>query len=663
MAFSDQFLDELRGRVGLADVIGRRVKLVRKGREFHGLCPFHKEKTPSFTVNEEKGFYHCFGCQSHGSIFDYVMETEGLNFPEAVEKLAGEAGMEVPRDTPEERVRQQQRQTLIDVSEAAAGLFEKALHMPEGKAALDYLRGRGLSDEIIKRFRLGFAPSGRNRLKTALARLDIPEDLSVTAGLLIRPPEDRGDDRAPYDRFRGRVMFPIADRRGRVVAFGGRILGEGEPKYLNSPETPLFHKGHILYGMDLAAPAARQADTIIVTEGYMDVIALAQAGFDHAVAPLGTALTEDQIHLLWKTVREPVVCFDGDKAGQRAAAKAAERALPHLKPGYGLRFAHLPLGEDPDSLVIKNGPAAMQDVLDAALPLSEVLWELESGGSIPASAEDRAGLESRLKDHTRRIESPDVRKHFARLFGERLWPDGQAGYQEAYQEVYQETYRPASGGQDDQDRGNQGQNWSQKKWTKKKPLRGSWEKGFGGTGYRGKGYGDHAPTEYIDSAKGREAGTLEVRREDVLVAVVINHPDVFDDIEERLGTRQFEGVKLDKIRQEVLKALADKPGLETGALIAHLNQCGYTSGLQRILSAETYNHSKFARPEASIEEALDGWSHLYRLLQSRDLDKEIEEATRASQNNPSEEAKRHLQFLTRQKLSLTEEEFDAVSIL
>ncbi|MEK9724579.1 MAG: DNA primase, partial [Rhodospirillaceae bacterium] len=355
MAFSEQFLDELRGRVGLADVVGRRVKLTRKGREHSGLCPFHKEKTPSFTVNEEKGFYHCFGCQAHGSVFDFVMETEGLSFPEAVERLAVEAGMEVPRDTPEDRVRQKQRQTLFDVTEAAAVAFEKALRMPEGRVAREYLAGRGLDEATVTRFRLGFAPAGRTWLRTDMARANVEAGPLVAAGLLIQP--DSGE---PYDRFRGRVMFPITDRRGRVIAFGGRILGDGEPKYLNSPETPLFHKGNNLYGLHLAGLAARQADRLIVTEGYMDVIALAQAGFAEAVAPLGTALTEDQIALLWKVVREPVLCFDGDAAGQRAATKAAGRALSQLKPGYGLRFAILPTGEDPDSLVQKRGAAAMQ---------------------------------------------------------------------------------------------------------------------------------------------------------------------------------------------------------------------------------------------------------------------------------------------------------------
>ena len=300
MTFPARFLDELRGRIGLADVVGKRVRLVRKGREHSGLCPFHKEKSPSFTVNEEKGFYHCFGCGAHGSVFDFVMQTEGLSFPEAVERLAGEAGMEVPNESPEERAREKERQTLYDVCEAATAFFEKSLRMPEGKAALDYLRGRGLDEATIERFRLGFAPDSRGALKAALAREKFSDALMIEAGLLIQP-DDAG--RMPYDRFRGRVMFPITDRRDRPIAFGGRIMAEGEPKYLNSPETPLFHKGYVLYGLALAGPQIHKTGSVVVSEGYMDVIALHRAGFDTAVAPLGTALTEDHLRGLWKLAR------------------------------------------------------------------------------------------------------------------------------------------------------------------------------------------------------------------------------------------------------------------------------------------------------------------------------------------------------------------------
>ncbi|MDH5747745.1 MAG: DNA primase, partial [Rhodospirillales bacterium] len=418
MAFTPQFLDELRARTGLAEVVSRRVKLTRKGHEHLGLCPFHKEKTPSFTLNEEKGFYHCFGCGAHGSAFDFVMQTEGLSFPEAVERLAGDAGMEVPVDTPQERERALRNQSLYDVMEQAAAVYEKTLRMPEGRPALNYLKGRGLGDETLTRFRLGFAPDSRGFLKTALARENISEGQMIEAGLLIRP-EDSGRD--SYDRFRGRIMFPITDRRGRVIAFGGRILGDGEPKYLNSPETPLFHKGRTLYALSLAGKEIRAKGEAVVSEGYMDVIALHQAGFLTAVAPLGTALTEEQIMELWRIVREPVLCFDGDTAGARAAGRAAERVLPLLKPGYSLRIAELPAGDDPDTLIRRAGAEEMSRVLAKAIPLSDVLWQMETRGRMITTPEDRAALQKRLEDLTRRINDPTVRAHFLKSFKDRIW--------------------------------------------------------------------------------------------------------------------------------------------------------------------------------------------------------------------------------------------------
>ncbi len=609
MAFSDQFLDELRTRAGLADVVGRRVKLTRKGREHQGLCPFHKEKTPSFTVNEEKGFYHCFGCQAHGSVFDFVMETEGLNFPEAVEKLAADVGMQVPQDTPQERERQKKRQTLLDVVEMAAVLFERALRMPEGRQGLEYFRQRGLSDDIIKRFRLGFAPDARGWLKAALARDGVEESQMVAAGLVIQPDNDRGGPtRQSYDRFRGRVMFPIADRRGRAIGFGGRIIADGEPKYLNSPETPLFHKGSTLYGLHLAGPAARQSDTLIVTEGYMDVIALAQAGFEGAVAPLGTALTEEQIQLLWKVAREPVLCFDGDGAGARAAAKAAERALPFLKPGYGLRFATMPEGQDPDDLVKTGGPGAMQALIDNAPALSEMIWRTETGDRIPAVAEARAALEARLKDHTRRIQDPTVRAHFSRLFGERLWPD-----------------RGANDGRQGSRRGQ--------------------KRDFGAS-----------PNMFVSGAAARQRIDAGEIRRTALLATLVNHPDCFDEMSEALGTIAFSATELDNLRQQVLNTLADNPGLDSAGLITHLNQSGFAVILSRVLSSETYGHGFFARPEAARQEVLSGWRDALRMFRDEDLAQEIEEAKRISREQPSEEASRRLQVLTRQKLALKADE-------
>ncbi len=531
MAFSDQFLDEVRARAGLADVIGRRVRLQRRGREHLGLCPFHKEKTPSFTVNEEKGFYHCFGCGAHGSVFDFVMETEGLSFPEAVEKLAGEAGLEVPRDTPAEQERQRQRQTLYDVAEKAAAFFERQLRMPEGRRALEYVKSRGLDDTAIARFRLGFAPDSRGQLKAALIKDGVPEGLLVACGLVIQPPGGAASapgegERASYDRFRGRVMFPITDARGRVIAFGGRVLGDGEPKYLNSPETALFKKGEVLYGLKLAGGPARKVGTIIVTEGYMDVIALHRAGFENAVAPLGTALTEEQMRLLWRMVPEPVLCFDGDAAGQMAAARAAERALPLLKSGFGLRFALLPAGDDPDTLVRSAGGKAMAAVVARAVPLSEVLWRIETGGRMPTTPEQRARVQKRMNDYARQITEPTLRAHFAREFNDRVWADSK----------------------------------------RKRDRKAAW-----------------APSMTLDDKAGPAAHVDSVARaQRFLLVILINHPDMFDAVEETLGKLSFSEAGLDGLRQELISVLLKDAGLETEGVKQVLRERGFAEMLDAL---------------------------------------------------------------------------------
>jgi DNA primase len=434
MAFPPEFLDELRHRVPLAQAIGRRVQLRKRGREYVGLCPFHNEKTPSFTVNEDKGFFHCFGCGAHGDVIGFAMQTDGLDFPEAVERLAQEAGLTVPRATPQDRERAQARATLIEVMEAACIWFERQLRLPAGRPGLDYLRGRGFDDATIRRFRLGFAPparpGGECLIRAALAREGAGEEVLVEAGLVKRPE----DGRAAFDYFRNRVIFPIADRRGRVVGFGGRNLGDGQPKYLNSPDTPLFQKGGMLYGLAQAREAAVKREEAIVVEGYTDVIALHRAGFETAVAPLGTALTEAQIEALWRLAPEPVLCFDGDEAGRRAAMRAAERALPLLEPGRSLSFAELPPGEDPDSLIGRRGVAAMRDVLARVEPLVDVIWRAETAGRRFDTPERRADLRRRLRDRSRQIAERTVSQQYLAEFERRLdrafsrrWAGGDAG--------------------------------------------------------------------------------------------------------------------------------------------------------------------------------------------------------------------------------------------
>src|SRR5882757_6538842 len=413
MRYGEGVLAEIRQRTDLVALVGRRVKLVRKGREMWGCCPFHNEKSPSLKVNNERQSYECFGCGKGGDCFKWLIEFEGLSFPESVEKLAGEAGVELPKWSPEDEAREQKRKSLYDVVELAAKFYEAQLFEGGGREARDYLKGRGLDGAAAKQFRLGYAPSGNSALIGHLAAHNVMQDDIIAAGL-ARPGED---GRPMRDFFFNRVMFPIADSRGRVIAFGARALeADAKPKYINTGETTLFSKGTQLYNFATARAAAIKAGTIIVAEGYMDVIALVRAGFAHSVAPLGTALTEDQLHLLWRTAPEPILAFDGDAAGLKAAYRAAHLALPHLRPGHSLRFAFLPSGEDPDSFIAANGATAMSVLLEAALPLSQLLWRAETQGKDFSTPERRAGLEHALKEIVDRITDAKVADYYRRGF-------------------------------------------------------------------------------------------------------------------------------------------------------------------------------------------------------------------------------------------------------
>jgi DNA primase len=405
VTLSPAFLDELRARTQLSAVIGRQVKLTKAGREFRACCPFHNEKTPSFYVNDEKAFYHCFGCGAHGDAIRYLTEARGLPFMDAVKELAEAAGMEVPAPDPRAQAKAERANSLYDVMAAAQAWFEAQLAGVGGAEARAYLAKRGITEATRKRFGFGFAPDSRGRLKTALSAFGTPK--LVEAGLLI---EAEGKD--PYDRFRGRLTFPIKDRRGRVIAFSARILGAGEPKYLNSPETPLFDKGRTLFNIDRAAAASRDAKRVIVVEGQMDVIALDQAGIAEAVAPLGTAMTETQLGLLWRLAPSPILCFDGDAAGQKAGVRAALRALPHIGPGRSLSFITLPAGQDPDDLVRSGGREAVEALLGAPEPLVDRLWRHELAAEPLATPEDKAGLRQRLLEQVATIADPAVRDQY-----------------------------------------------------------------------------------------------------------------------------------------------------------------------------------------------------------------------------------------------------------
>jgi DNA primase len=413
MALTPQWMDELRSRITLSSLIGRTIRVQKAGREFKACCPFHNEKSPSFTINDEKGFYHCFGCGAHGDAIRWMTDQRGMPFMDAVKELAAEAGLEVPAADPRAAQKAEERAGLHDVMAAAQEWFVDNLNGLEGAEARAYLDRRGISAAVAQDFGFGFAPDSRGRLKRELARFDVP--MLIEAGMLISV-----EDKEPYDRFRGRLMIPIKDVRGRVIAFGGRILGAGEPKYLNSPDTPLFDKGRTLYNLNNALPASRQSGMMLVVEGYMDAIALAAAGLPHVVAPLGTALTETQIEMLWRSVERPALCFDGDNAGQKAAMRAATRALPLLRPGHSLDFVLMPQGQDPDDVLRAQGKAAMESLINARIPLVDLLWRHELNAAPLSTPEEKAHLRTRLRTHVEGIADKEVRRHYADAFEEQL---------------------------------------------------------------------------------------------------------------------------------------------------------------------------------------------------------------------------------------------------
>jgi DNA primase len=547
MSFPPAFLDEIRSRVPLAEMIGRHTRLVKRGREYSGLCPFHNEKSPSFTVNEEKGFFHCFGCGAHGDVIGYVMQTQNLGFLDAIEALAAEAGLEVPKPTPQERERAVREKTLNEVTEAACVFFQAQLQTRAGATARAYLERRGLDDAAIERFRLGYAPGGNGLLKQHLLA-EFPESLLLEAGLIGQ--KDGRD--SSFDYFRDRVTFPILDRAGRVIAFGGRVTGDGKPKYLNSPDTPIFHKGGVLYGLSWARAGIGKGAELVVTEGYMDVIAMHRAGFDGAVAPLGTALTEHQLAELWRLENEPVLCFDGDPAGQRAAGRALDRALPLLKPGKSLRFATLPPGEDPDTLIGKFGAAALQGVLKSAQPLAEVLWAQELAARPCDTPERKADLRNRLKARSGLIQDPGLALE----------------YQNFFKNCVYERLRPAWNGQR-------------------------------------RATGRAAARNLTPLPPPPDPAALLRRQQEVLVSLVLHCPDLLDDIIEDFAEVIFTAIDLDRLRQEVINVHASDPGLDAAILKHHLNNHGFGRDVEA-LSPHHLVHARFAL-SADRDQILAGW--------------------------------------------------------
>ncbi|WP_414473549.1 DNA primase [Microvirga sp. M2] len=591
MRYPPQILEEIRARLPVSAVVGKRVRLKKAGREWKGLSPFNTEKTPSFYVNDQKQFYHCFSSGKHGDIFTFVMETEGLSFPEAVERLAGEAGVPLPKLAPEDRAEEVKRKTLYDVMEMAAEFFETSLQGRFGVKPRDYLAGRSLSPETQKRFRIGYAPPERFSLRDHLAGKGVSIEMMVEAGLLIA-----GEDvKVPYDRFRDRVMFPICDVRGRVIAFGGRAMSADAPaKYLNSPDTPLFNKGRLLYNYHLARQAAHDRGTVIAVEGYVDVISLTVAGFPHAVAPLGTALTEDQLTLLWRLSEEPILCFDGDKAGQRAAYRALDTALPNIAAGRSLRFALLPEGQDPDDLARSGGRSAVERVLATAKPLVDVLWAREAEAAPLDTPERRAGLERRLRESLALIRDETLKRYYREEIESRLAalsPDPRAG----------RFNRQGRGGRRD---------------------------------FRGPGPTTPSARLSVSPLLARSplftGGTAESAREAMMLCTFLAHPDLIQNHAETLADLELEGRAAQMMRSLLLDSAASGEPADPTVMQARLERAGMTQAADRLNALVRPGDRWMLDPHADplrLEDALRQAITLHR--RARTLHSELRAAERA----------------------------------
>ncbi|WP_316158352.1 MULTISPECIES: DNA primase [unclassified Bradyrhizobium] len=628
--FTPEFLDELRARLPVSDVVGKRVKLKKAGREWKGLSPFQQEKTPSFYVNDQKGFYHDFSSGKHGNIFDFVMETEGCSFPEAVERLAGIAGLALPAVTPDAARQERQRKTLYDVMELAAKFFSDTLASRHGARARGYLADRAILPQTQLQFRLGYAPPDRFGLKEYLGGQGVPVADMVEAGLLVG-----GDDiPVPYDRFRDRVMFPITDLRGRVIAFGGRALQKDVPaKYLNSPETPLFHKGDNLYNLPSARQAAHNGAPLIVVEGYVDVIALVAAGFAGAVAPLGTALTESQLSLIWKMVDEPILCFDGDRAGQKAAYRAADLALPHLKPGKSLRFALLPEGQDPDDLVRSGGRGAVEEVLKVAKPLAEVIWSREVEGGSFNTPERRAALEARIGQLTGGIADEVVRRYYKQDLSDRLYrafaPDGGRGFGRGYGAESGRRFGPRSPGSGQSGRLSTG---------------GGRRGGPPSTGpAMARGPYQAASPQLAMSPIMRGQRSAISRREALILQCLINHPWLLHDHLEEVAALELAHPEAHKLRAAVIAAFAHDhhhspdPDEQAEKMRADLEKSGFSELLQRVERAITTAAVWATKSGAARDDVLATWHQLVALhRQWHSLLRELKDAELALGEEPSE---------------------------
>ena len=590
MAISPRFLQDLRDRLTLSEVIGGRIKMTRAGREYKACCPFHSEKSASFYVNDDKQFFHCFGCGAHGDALGFVMRHDNLSFIEAIEQLAVKAGMEVPRQTFQDVEQAKQDKSLYTLCEEAAKFFEGQLRLSHNHEIFDYLLKRNLTDDTIASFRIGYAPADEQALRKYLKARDFTDAQMIEAGV-IRASSKGGD---PYSFFRDRVMFPVMDVRGRVVAFGGRILPEHirplrnpdnkPPKYINSSDTPLFHKGRMVYGGQHARMAA-QDNEIIVVEGYMDAIACHQAGFKGTVAPLGTALTEEQMMVLWKMIpherKEPVLCFDGDNAGYRAAVRSIERIMPLLKPNQSVRFAFLPKGDDPDTFIQENGKDAFAQLIAKAVSAIDFIWAHNTANQKFDTPETRAGLSAKLDELAAHI------------------PDAQLQY------LYKQAFRD-----------------------KTRALFSTFTKPAFSKGQGGNGYGDKKqppPKVALPPLSKKRSNDLVPQ---ILLLTLVNHPQTYGWVQESFHQLDYGAPDLRALSDSLTEVLEgpEAESLDREALLSHIRGIGLADIVDRLANERLYIHAGFARPDADPDKVLEGWKSLFNQWDNGRLVEDIEAA-------------------------------------
>ncbi|MEO5807482.1 DNA primase [Devosia sp.] len=623
MRFSDQFLDEIRQRLPITQVVGEHViwdkRKSQPGRgDMWACCPFHGEKSPSFHADDNRGIYHCFGCGVSGDHFRFLTEKAGMSFPEAVEKLAGMAGVPMPARDERVEKREAAQRSLIDVMELATKYFEAALAHNIGAKARGYLFERGVSAQAQARFRVGFSPDSRNGLKEHLAQNGVSAQDMIDTGMVVH-----GDDiPVPYDRFRNRVMFPIMDFRGRVIAFGGRALSADVPaKYLNSPETELFHKRQTLYNGQTARQAARDGKTVIVVEGYLDVIAAVTAGFEGTVAPLGTALTDEHLQLLWRMSDGPVLCFDGDKAGLKAAERAADIVMPHLKPGQTVKIATLPGGLDPDDLIKAQGRGAFADVIDKARSLVDVIWSMETqGGLVPETPEARAALQARLRERANSIQDASVRFHYAQAFDEKL--------KAFFTPVRGARFEPRGGG-----RGGYGQ-----------------PKGYGSQG-NSRGTPKLVLSDTFRNSRIVKPGVAAdaTPREAAIVMSLVNHPQLVEEHFETLATLDFETPTARRLLGAILDLVMRDHDISAQSLSEALGARQFGEVLERMQHLLNRQGVWQISIEIAQTDAETGLSHALALHNKKvQLNKELKAAEAALGEDPSEETFERLRDIKNQ---------------